>query len=274
MKFFIEIIPFTLILGLDYLIKAWVSENHPHLTYINAGFLLGSFSEMPRIISSFLLFSISSFVICLYLTIRLTVTMQSQFLKTGLTLLVAAISGNLLDRVLYGAVIDYCRVGNVIFNLADIVLLISFGLIFYGLQRDSSIFWPKNDFRGKYWLNTSFQRRFCLQFTGAGLAVGAIFSVTGLAVINSIASENILLPMIISLFLLNAAVCIALFTLASFLSHRIAGPINAINRHLNATFAGKPSELRLRNKDELKELEAPLTELNRLITQGKNDEAA
>ena len=42
--------------------------------------------------------------------------------RVGMALLLAGVAGNAVDRLLYGAVIDFIYVGNVIYNIADVAI--------------------------------------------------------------------------------------------------------------------------------------------------------
>ncbi len=56
----------------------------------------------------------------------------SSFVSWGLLLIIGGGLGNLFDRVIYGCVMDYIRIGWFpVFNLADIFLTVGVVLIFY-----------------------------------------------------------------------------------------------------------------------------------------------
>lgn len=92
----------------------------------------GAFGIFPRRSHLFLLVTVASVGLIIYLLFFSNI---SQFVvKLGLALLLGGSCGNMIDRIVYGAVIDFIQFGNTpIFNLADVAIVSGTGLIVFGL---------------------------------------------------------------------------------------------------------------------------------------------
>ncbi len=132
------------ILACDQFSKNWIirqfepGESWPivkgifHLTYVrNPGAAFG-----------ILAFRTSFFIIISLLMIFLIIygerffTQESFSLRLGMSLLAGGATGNLIDRMKYGYVVDFLdfKIWPV-FNVADISLVVGIVLLFYGLQK-------------------------------------------------------------------------------------------------------------------------------------------
>ncbi|MFB6290355.1 MAG: signal peptidase II [Candidatus Bipolaricaulia bacterium] len=106
------------------------------LRYIkNSG---GAFGLFPRKSYLFLAITVIAAGLLCYLLffsgLRETVT------KVGLALLLGGSLGNLTDRILSGAVVDFLQVGNTpIFNIADVAIVSGAGLVVFMLAGGPSL---------------------------------------------------------------------------------------------------------------------------------------
>lgn len=96
----------------------------------NYGGMMGTFDGMAKILSV-----IAIIILIAVLAMMLTKKIKFGVLYVGLAMIVAGGIGNLIDRVMFGYVIDYINVLFVdfyIFNFADCLITVgSFGLIIY-----------------------------------------------------------------------------------------------------------------------------------------------
>ncbi len=109
---------------------------------INTGVSFSLFEGYPEVlivVQSILFVLVAGACVVTYLRLRHPV------LQTGLTWIVAGGAGNLIDRILYGYVIDYISVGTFpIWNFADMcivggcILLGIYILVIYGKKPDQS----------------------------------------------------------------------------------------------------------------------------------------
>jgi lipoprotein signal peptidase len=96
-----------------------------HILLNNQGAFSLSFSSLGIMVLSIVLLASLGFL--LFLT-------SSQMTKTGLTLLIAGGTSNLIDRLVQGGVTDIIQIGSLRFNLADMAIvsgaLLIAGIIF------------------------------------------------------------------------------------------------------------------------------------------------
>jgi signal peptidase II len=158
-----------------------------HMTlHFNKGAMLGLFSDLPpvlRIVSlstggAFLLFS---FVIFQYL-----LPTRSMKLRVGMSILIGGILGNVIDRIVWGHVVDFLIIGNKslstgVFNIADLLQWCGYYLIGHALLKDQDNLWPKDNLRKVAWIHPRFQLRYCYILITCGLGfslISGVFSYT------------------------------------------------------------------------------------------------
>lgn len=126
------------LLGVDRLTKWWASTSLEYgiprpllgdvirLTRVhNEG---GAFGVFPGGGAVFLV--ISSVVSALLLLILMTMQIDSRWIRAGMTLVLAGAVGNLIDRLLWGHVLDFFEIrGFPVFNVADACITCGAGVI-------------------------------------------------------------------------------------------------------------------------------------------------
>lgn len=113
-----------LIIALDRGIKLMLSRFWPDLLVRNQGIIFGH-----QNLSNRLLYLIFGLLLVLSFIIIKKPQRDEKFSFLGITLVLGGVISNLLDRLLKGAVLDYFKLGNLFFNLADIAIIM--GLIIY-----------------------------------------------------------------------------------------------------------------------------------------------
>lgn len=250
----------------------WVGPIHFVLVN-NDGAMLGLFSKLPAFLRIVTLSTSGFFILSLYAFLQFMVPVKVMRLRLGLSLLVGGIIGNVLDRTYYGYVLDFIsmKIGNYhtpIWNVADMIQWVGYALLIYSLFKDGKQLWPDQDYRNKFWINKRFQLKYAFIFIGTGVLVSLVcmvFSYTyfkialkELGVYES--HEEYTKAFLLSFGILVLAFSIVLFSVAKFISHRIAGPVYAFERFLSAALDGKGLEeekkaLQLRAGDDFKHLE-------------------
>lgn len=238
--------------------------------HFNKGAMLGLFSDLPpvlRIVSlstggAFLLFS---FVIFQYLLPTRSIT-----LRIGMSILLGGILGNVIDRTLWGHVVDFLVIGNVnlstgVFNIADLLQWLGYAMMGYALLRDQDNLWPKDNLRKVAWINPRFQLRYCFILLTCGLGfslVAGVFSYTFLRFVvidlignNAKLLDQFLVPFLVTFSSVTLAFTSFLFVVGKQLSHRIVGPVYAFEKFVDSYINGHYYKLTLRKGDEFKELE-------------------
>ena len=104
------------------------------LRYIkNSG---GAFGLFPR--RSYIFLVITAIAVGLLCYLLFFSGLRNTMTKVGLALLLGGSLGNLTDRIVSGAVVDFLQVGNMpIFNLADVAIVSGAGLVVFTLMGGS-----------------------------------------------------------------------------------------------------------------------------------------
>lgn len=270
---------FILTWGVDRATKIWASDlvglsfvgPFGFVLHHNHGAMLGLFSELPAVLRIVSLSTGGAFLLFAFAIIQYLLPIKSLMLRSGLSVLIGGILGNVTDRILYGYVIDFLVIGTPeklwtpVFNLSDSLQWVGYALIAVALVRESEILWPSQNTRTRLWVNLKFQLRYCFILVASGLgfaAVAGVYAYTFLRVtIIDLAGNNerlldhYLIPFTLTFIVVSLGFCGILFLVGRILSSRIAGPLYAFELFLDDLVAGKPRVLRLRAGDEFKHLE-------------------
>lgn len=292
---FIVIIPLAIVWYLDRVTKNWgtsitemKSFGFLHFAlYHNPGAMLGLFSELPPILRIVTLSTGGAFLVVTYTLIQYLLPIKSLILRSGMSILLGGILGNVTDRILWGHVVDFILVGtpnawlSPAFNIADALQWFGYAMIVYAIIKEGQNLWPENNFRRKYWINPHFQLKYCFILLGVGLSIGLItivFSYTYMRVAlielvgpNSHLIDKFLNPFIFTFTSICVAFSLGLFAVGKVISHKMVGPLYAFEKYIADLFESKEKNtavkpFRLRAKDEFKELEA----IAALITEKVN----
>ena len=270
-----------LAVGVDGLSKAWASAQVDTVTLgpvelalvRNHGFILGHLSSFPdeaRLLSCSLLVAAVFFVV---LFAHLLIPWRARSLRIGLNLAGAGILGNFSDRIVEGSVRDFIMIQTSLgstpfFNLADVWQLVGLAIIAgYLIRYRDAIFFAREKRRG-YWVNPRFQLRYCLTLVLAGLGMCValvLFSTTYWgAVVGAIDGDSVesyLVPFLVIAACVSIALLAMLVAFGVILSHRIAGPLYALERFLVDRRSGGRGSFRLREADDFKKLEQIVNDL-------------
>lgn len=291
-EWIIVILPLLVTWFLDRITKQWATQIegiivHGPIGFVlhhNHGAMLGLFSDLPAVLRIVSLSTGGAFLVCTYALIQYLLPIKSLTLRTGLSILLGGILGNVTDRIIWGYVVDFIVVGNVnisspAFNVADALQWVGYGLIVYSIVRESELLWPENDVRRVYWVNIKFQLKYCFVLMGIGLGlslISGVFAYTYMRVTiielmgnNKYILGKFLVPFIITYGVITVAFCAILFTVGKLISHRIAGPIYAFEKYLNDLTQDKDRAFKLRNKDEFKHLESTAQNVREHISKLK-----
>lgn len=278
-EWFIVFVPLVITWALDRITKEWANGLEGISSYgifgfvlhHNPGAMLGLFADLPPVLRVVTLSTGGAFLVCTYALIQYLLPIKSLSLRTGLSILLGGILGNVTDRIIWGHVVDFIVIGTVkisspAFNVADALQWVGYALIVYAIVKEGDLLWPENNARKRYWINPRFQLKYCLFLLGVGLGLGLIslvFSYTYLRVTmlelvgnNPVILDKFLIPYTITFGIICIGFCAGLFTVGKVISHKIAGPIYAFEKFMNDSMEGKNRPFKLRNKDEFKHLEA------------------
>jgi signal peptidase II len=289
-EWFIVLFPLIVCWVLDRVTKLWANtldtaHLHGYLNFVlhhNHGAMLGLFSELPQVLRIVSLSTGGAFLLCIYVIIQYLLPIKSLVLRTGLSILIGGILGNVADRIIWGYVVDFIVLGtpslsSPAFNVADAVQWVGYAMIVSAIIKEGEILWPENNTRRKYWVNPSFQLKYCFVLLGVGIGltvISLVFSYTYLRVsISELVGGNQFLinkfisPFVITFLIISVGFCGILFTVGKIISHRIAGPLYAFERFLDDTLAGRPAHLKLRAGDQFKHLEELADQIKIQLTE-------
>lgn len=244
---------FVVIAALDHLMKHWALELTSPIDfgfvrffgYTNEGVLGGYLSELhPWIIR--ILFSVFFGFLALgaVLIIHLLEHKPVARLKWGIVVYLSGILGNIYERMASGKVTDFAVLelpgaGEMAFNFADLVVLIGFVLIAISILKDAKLIWFEGSQRRGHWVEPRFQGGFGLLFVLVGFAhflVIALYSFTYLKVFITaegstglLDADRIIFDYLLGLFFLEGCALFLTFAASVFFSHRIVGPIIALD---------------------------------------------
>ena len=269
--------------------ERWIGPLHLILVQ-NDGAMLGLFSKLPAFLRVVTLSTSGFFILSLYAFLQFLVPVKVMRLRLGLSLLVGGILGNVLDRTYYGFVVDFIsfQFGTFhtpIWNMADMIQWVGYGLLIFSLYKDGKELWPDQDYRNKFWINKKFQLKYAFIFITSGVLISLIcmvfsytyfkLALTELGVYDGHAEYT--KAFLVSFGILVLAFSITLFAVAKFISHRIAGPVYAFERFLSAALDGKGLDeetkaLQLRAGDDFRHLEVLAEKIRARIIEIKKDE--
>jgi len=239
--------------------------------HYNPGAILGLFADLPPVLRIVSLSTGGAFLIFMFIIIQFLLPLRSPLLRSGMSILLGGILGNVADRIWWGEIVDFLLIAHnnwysPVFNMADALQWIGYIMIVIALIRDGSKIWPEDNLRKSFIIDLKYQLTYCTKLVSFGFAfamIAGIFSFTFLKVAledystaeKHIELSHILTPFIITYAILSLAFLIILFFTGLVLSHRAAGPIFAFQRFLEELLDGKDSHLKFRTGDDFSHLE-------------------
>ena len=276
----LTILPLFVALGLDQITKFWAlgfTEAGPTWTdyfgivmHYNHGAMLGMFSDLPPLLRVVSLTTSGACLVFVYAVIQFFLPENVMKLRVGLSILLGGILGNVTDRVVHGAVVDFIvlRYDSTLspaFNVADAVQWVGYALIVYMILFKGHLIWHEDNKRNKVWIDPKYQIKYSVMLASVNLWFSLIFGVYSYTFMRvmildfmrngTVSPSKYLTPFLTILVLLSIMFSVTLFLVGRFLSHRSAGPIYGFKRYIKDLKAGKTYEFKLRNYDEFKQLE-------------------
>jgi signal peptidase II len=236
----------------------------------NKGFILGSFSDLPPALRVVSISTLYGFIFLLFLLSQYLLVAKLSTLRIGAALLMGGISGNTIDRAVYGSVIDFVSIlPQTYFNLADVFQLLGFSLLVYSLFRNQEEIWHPNCLRKNYVVNGKLQMRFALKFTAIGFALSFIIGVFTLSFLTLLSIERShVTAFVISYVVITLVYLIITFIAGFIISHKYLGPLYAFELFIEDIVQGKNREFRLRKGDQYKHLEDVAEKIRTKFFQG------
>lgn len=283
-SFVVTLLPISLVIVSDIFTKDWAIKllGSKTLGFIkfklvyNNGIILGSFSELPLNVKEIGLLTFGAMIVAFYCIGLWLIPIRSRAIYLGSSLIFGGIMGNLIDRLRDFSVVDFISIASdnqyPYFNVADIAQIIGHILLIAGLYKDSLYYWPKNDWRIKFLIKPKFQLKAASFISLTIFFSGIIFLTFSYAFFKSATPENLHIPYLILGLVVTSILSALSFIFSVFLTHRIAGPIHAIERQMKLYIAGTKMKLKLRENDEFKELEETFNLLYEAQTSENEEE--
>lgn len=240
---------------------------------LNSGFIFGLFNDTTyfvRIVCSAVFLGVLTIIWCYFYNF---LSSEVHRLKIGMTLVLAGVIGNALEKLLFGYVSDYicfnvAPFNSFYFNLSDFIQIVGLIVIVRELFVNQEVIWfPDAAVRRKRLvLYPEVQVPVMMKMMGLffiGSITQGILAVALLFPYLKRGSQDIQVLFILCLFILNVALLplIGRYLLKELL--RFIGPIFALNKHLNDDESvNKP--LQFRKTDHFKSLE---NSYNRFISR-------
>jgi signal peptidase II len=284
--------PLFLVFAVDQVTKMWAIEFtsygptwFEHLGIVmhqNHGAMLGMFSDLPPLLRVVSLTTSGACLVFVYAIIQFFLPENLMKLRVGLSILLGGILGNVTDRIVYGAVVDFIvlRFGDNLspaFNLADALQWVGYALIVYMILFKGHLIWHEDNKRNKIWIDPKYQIKYSMILASVSLWFSIIFGVYSYTfmrvmindfIINGTTnSARYLTPFLTILILLSCVFSITLFLIGRHLSHRSAGPVFGFRRYIKDLKEGKVYEFKLRAHDEFKQLEDVAEDYKELISE-------
>lgn len=276
---------------IDFLTKSWMMDNSVswhqfgvlNLAYYeNHGIIMGSFDHLPLMLRTVFLSTIGISIVASYPLLMGLIHFKSPRMVLGLSLLFGGILGNVTDRILYGFVVDmiYFKTSwftTPVFNIADMIQWFAYALIASGFVSELNHHILDEERRSLQWINPKFQYKFCFTLVGIVFLATSVPTFFGLTFLKysltdvGLHSEGNVSSYLTSFFItslfIQTTLCLGTIAIGKVISARIAGPLIGIKRYLKDTLEGKHYVFKLREKDDFKELEIPLTQINQRLAQ-------
>jgi signal peptidase II len=223
----------------------------------NKGFVLGSFSDLHPILRIVCVSALYGFIFLIFILIQYFLIARLITLRLGTTLLMSGISGNSLDRIFTGSVIDFVSVLQPIyFNLADIFQIIGSVLIIYSVFHDREEIWHPDCLRSNYLIKNSSQLRFAFKFSAIGIVLAFILGLFSISFLSLLSIERTkVIAFIAGYVAITSIYGLISFYVGLLISHRSIGAVYAFERFIEDILQGRNRKFKLRKADNFKHLE-------------------
>ena len=279
-KWLLAISPAFLVCGIDQLTKMWAIdftrlgpvwyEWGGIVMHHNSGAMLGMFSDLPPLLRIVSLATSGAFLIFVYAIIQFFLPENVMKLRVGLSILLGGILGNVVDRILYGSIVDFIVVGRGLkispaFNVADALQWVGYGLIVYMILFRSHLIWHEDNKRNKLWIDPAYQLKYSVILASVSVWFSLVFGVYTYTfmkvmirdlIVNGAGNADKYLPPFVTILVILALMfSFSLFLIGRHLSHRSVGPIFGFKRYISDLKKGVWYNFKLRQSDEFKDLE-------------------
>ena len=260
------IIPLFGVIALDQGSKSWAMHGSGLTILFNQGIIGGAFAQAPQLLKMWVIFAVFFITISFFISIQFLFFKFAKPLSTLISVLLAAFSSNLIDKLQLGGAVDFIPIQlgadrTVYFNVADFIQQITLVVLFIYLFVQRQTFWPLFEFRKTWIIDRSFQVSSAL-FTsvfsttaGAAVAFLAYIFIVSYGIVPDLRIYSISMALFLFCFF------IAVFFSSLIFFNRAAGPVYAGCKFIDQLTEGKYGQMKLRKTDYFKSLESSLNRL-------------
>ena len=264
---------FLIIVAFDQFTKSWAGNINEPVQFLffaferffNPGISFGQFSEGSPFIRVVFLSTFFGVVLLISTLIIFYLFNREKLfpLRLSIVTFIAGVTGNGIDRILFGKVTDFIILdffNSVVFNVADIFLLIGACLTVFYIFSLGPYIWPEEENRKFKLIKPAFQVRFSLKLLMLTFFSNLLMAIFSFTIINTLITNKNFKDEVSGYIVLGFLSIVILFSLITFIfgiyiSHRHTGPIFAFSRFLKDFCKNPNASLKLREQDEHKELE-------------------
>lgn len=234
----------------------------------NYGLVFGTFTEFKNLVRVVFFSTLGGYAMALFFVILYFIkNKQVTLFKICLTIFVAGILGNVIDKTLLGYVRDFINIGvgpfrRYAFNVADIYLLLGTICTIYCIFEYTDDLWDDQTQRKTFLINPFYQLSMGLWNVCALLLVCVTLSLYSFSFLKSYIDPHLEVEkQVYQYFFLGLILIVVIYAMVFFiftliLTHRSAGPLIAFKRFVYELKSGVHDEtFRLREDDFHKELE-------------------
>lgn len=241
----------------------------------NRGIIFGNLSNADPLVRT--IFFSTFFILVLFITVFILVyflrAARFSKLSISLSIFVAGISGNAIDRIFLGHAIDFVHVpfgflDAYVFNVADAIQLIGLILSLFFIFRLNNQLWPENNAREMSLIDPQYQMGFSFKLTLISffsLLMMGTFAYAFLKVYLPVFDEKLQNLFLFSWLVISLLLLSFTFIFGIILSARSIGPILAFERFVGQLKNGETANLKLREMDSFKRLEDVAKDINDLL---------
>jgi signal peptidase II len=130
----------------------------------NEGIMMSAFAHLPLMIKSVYLCTIGIFLLAIYILITFYFNFKTKKFYVGTALLFAGFTGNVLDRIQFGYVVDFFQILQLpVFNFADMAQIIGIIFVIWSWKTELDFHLPLDNKRTFSPFNRSLDVRFTIQ---------------------------------------------------------------------------------------------------------------
>lgn len=251
-------------------ISKTMAESSPLLHY-NRGFIMGFFAGSPDELRVVALGSFGAILFTLYLLLLYMLPARARYFKLAVSMLMGGLIGNVIDKLSIGTTRDFIpfplRSIYYVFNLADVFLWVGTLVVLWILIKKDYLLWYDNSNRRRIIIFPGEQLALAAQVTLISFNACLLLGIFSFTIIKTLVPPEIVrpIPFVLAIISLSALVCSLSFLTGILMGLRRLGPLYAFDLFVRDISEGKDRELKLREGDHYRHLEATASRIKSLI---------